>query len=51
MFEYGNSEYHKNLVAMFTKLTEEPLQAKTDVGDSSELKEFRKTDQAGHFDL
>jgi hypothetical protein len=51
MFNYGNSEYHVNLVAMFTQLAEEPIEAKTDVGDSKELEEFRRTDQANHFDL
>lgn len=51
MFNYGNSEYHMNLVAMFTQLAEEPIEAKTDVGESNELEEFRKTDQSKHFDL
>ncbi|KAH8696068.1 hypothetical protein BGW36DRAFT_408031 [Talaromyces proteolyticus] len=51
MFEYGNSQYHEGMVAKVIELGVTPFQAFTDQSNSQELKDFRTTGQATHFDV
>ncbi|KAH8688959.1 hypothetical protein BGW36DRAFT_412471 [Talaromyces proteolyticus] len=51
MFEYGNSMYHEGLVSKVVDLAITPIEALSDQDTSQELKDFRKTSQAVHFNF